>query len=695
MALRCLLFSSDEGTAEPILQVLAGLGVEGEHCSEAVATVEKVTHQNFQIVIIDWDKQPEAALLLTAAHDRKAAERPLTLAIVSDDGSVPQALQAGANSILRKPLLVNQVRDTLTTARDLLRARQESAAAAAHAAAAGASGAGASGAGTSGAGPSASSAATIPSGTERGQERTLRAGEFLQSAFPAPGGQFETESNGHESLQPTSVEPVDPLQDLEPMAASVVHHHPTPAPAPPPPPGEHHSLEWYIKTRGGTLPPNPVPASPPVSSKPELLGFDQTPSHTPASPSNSDDLARGSAPEAKPKSHRVQDHHQDQNQEQKQDQQHEQKKEAVLFAYMAGESSEPEESRPRFRLGKGAIVALVLASCAIAAAPQAPWHPQLRVLWSHGQQALHGWLNPQPVTPVQAPVAHEDFGRAGDEYKLPVAENIPDATTDPSQIHVVPVIDPTAKKPTSIEGANAEQPPTTGDPAGTTPSDPMVPSGTQVPGAQPPQTNPATAVPAATTPLTTTPATTIPAGGSTGSGEVSATPGTLTTIPAASVPPHSDAPVVVAPPVASVPAHPAPPKNQEPHYATPPSNVPSSLKSQIASMTPDASGNKAPEAAMQSIEPVSVPEFTERALLTDQPALDYPVSARGQSGTVVLQVLIGRDGTVQDAKFLQGSLAFARTAIDGVKLWKFKPYAMNGRAVSVQTLMTITFKPTA
>jgi len=80
-------------------------------------------------------------------------------------------------------------------------------------------------------------------------------------------------------------------------------------------------------------------------------------------------------------------------------------------------------------------------------------------------------------------------------------------------------------------------------------------------------------------------------------------------------------------------------------------------------------------------------------LLTDQPRLDYPASARGQQGTVVLQVLIGRDGTVQDAKFMQGSLAFARTAIEGVKLWKFKPYVMNGRPVSVQTTMTIILKP--
>src|SRR5277367_1812619 len=127
MALRCLLFTSDQGTAEPICQVLAGLGVEGDYCAESAAAIEKVTSQPFQIVIIDWDDQPEAGLLLTSARERKASERPLTLAIVGDDASVPKALQAGANSILRKPIQSSQVKDTLTTARALLRAKQESA----------------------------------------------------------------------------------------------------------------------------------------------------------------------------------------------------------------------------------------------------------------------------------------------------------------------------------------------------------------------------------------------------------------------------------------------------------------------------------------------------------------------------------------------------------------------------------------
>lgn len=99
------------------------------------------------------------------------------------------------------------------------------------------------------------------------------------------------------------------------------------------------------------------------------------------------------------------------------------------------------------------------------------------------------------------------------------------------------------------------------------------------------------------------------------------------------------------------------------------------------------------DAAGAAIEPVQVAEAAERALVADNPAPEYPITAKGQQGTVILQVLIGRDGSVQDAKFMQGSLVFARNAIEAVRRWKFKPYLLNGRPVSVQTQMTVKFKP--
>ena len=589
---------------------------------------------------------------------------------MSDDPSVPKALQAGANSILRKPLVVNQVTDTLTTARDLLRPKQESAVQAAAGASAG------------------GSISALPANQEPGSERTLRAGEFLNSAPLAPGGQFVTESEVHEFKVSSSVE-----KDLEPMAASVEE---AVAPPPPPPPetGETRGLEWYLKTRGGTVPHVSglsAAAAAPALAKPELLGYDQPPAYTPAPAASSTDSAAEPPHEADSDSPEVRGQHQGHDQERSHEK-HEQRKEAELFSYIT-EGMEPEKApRAPLRLGKGAIIAaLALASCAIVAAPQAPWHAGVKSAWARGRQTVHGWLNPQLVTTPQAPITHEDFGRAGDEYKLPVTENIPDATTDPSQIHVIPVVDPTVKKLNNM-GENAEP----GDPASATPADPTADPGS-TPSSAPDAAQPAggtSATPgpgAVSAPALTTPATSVPAGSnvpaSNSAGSTTAVPSS-TVAAAVATTPHPNTPVVVAPPPAvSVPVSP------QPHPVSAPANVPSSLKSQMASMTPDAGGNKTPEAAMQAIEPVIVPEAAERALLTDQPAFDSTANGTGQPATVILQVLVGRDGTVQDAKFLQGSLAFARVAIDGVRRWKFKPYIMNGRPVSVQTPMTLSFKP--
>src|ERR1700694_2302217 len=125
MVLRCLLFASDEATAQSLGRVITELGMEGEHCRKALEAVERLTNHPFHIVIADWDDEPEASFLLKTARELKPAQRPLRLAIIKDEGTVPKAGQAGANSVLRKPIVHSQVKDTLGTARDLLRAKLE------------------------------------------------------------------------------------------------------------------------------------------------------------------------------------------------------------------------------------------------------------------------------------------------------------------------------------------------------------------------------------------------------------------------------------------------------------------------------------------------------------------------------------------------------------------------------------------
>ena len=644
MGIQCFLFSSDSASADAIRQVLAELDVQADSCLEAVVAVDKIAKQPFQIVIIDWDQQPEAGLLLAAARDRKASERPISLAIVSDDGSVPKALQAGANSILRRPFIPTQVKDTLKTARDLIQARQAPPVPS-----------------LSNAGAPASPLPPIAS-REKAGEHALRAGEFLQSAPLTPGTSFETEGDVRPALDQPSAEPVDPLKDLEPVAASVVQEKPAPAPPLPPPDGETRGLEWYLKARGVTRQAAAAqPARTPSPDKPDLLGYDQTPSPSSSSPHTAPDVSA-----------------------EKNTSREETKKEAALFAYIEGDPAEASEGAPRrFSLGKKAIfAAFVLASVAVAAAPQAPWHAQMQALWARGQRSLHGWLNPQIVITKQAPTTHEDFGQAGDEYKLPVAETIPDATTDPSQIKVLPVIDPTAKKPNG-DGQTPDQTATQPDASTTAPTDQGTPSSVPVTGDQ----QAPTVIPAG---QPSTPATaTVPAAAAL---PTNSQPGTASTPALMSTPtPVTTMPVLTSSPIQAKPTASIP--KTAPVQYTPAGNIPQSLRTQLAPNGPDPVAQKVPGGGPSAIEPVAVAESAERALVSDQPVIAYPASAKGQQGTVTLQVLIGRDGTVQDAKFLQGSLAFADAAITGVRQWKFKPYVFNGRPVSVQTLLTMTFAP--
>jgi periplasmic protein TonB len=645
MDLRCLVFSSDAATAPLICQALAELGVEVDHCPDPAGAIARVASESFQIVIADWDEQPNAEYLLKAARARKPAERALTLAVVGDDASVPKALQAGSNSVLRKPILVSQVKDTLETARSLLKAKQGSTVNAA----------------SSAAGQNSSPA---PCTKLAANEAHLRAGDFLTSSRPTPSAQFDTESELQKEMVP-SAGAIDQLKDLEPMAAAVTAEQPAPAPpiqttAQPP---QSRGLQWYLNRRITSLPSTPtvpMPAPPPPET-PQLVGYDQMSAGPEVAPSSTEP-SRAPQPDPVP----------------------EQKTEAELLSYLShgsGDSANTSEqtSQPRFRLGKAIAFALVLAACAMVAAPQAPWHPAMRRLWARGQRSLRTWLNPQIVEPVQAPEGHENFARAGDEYKLPVAENIPDATTDPAQIRVVPIVDPTAKKPGNNGGD--QYPDGTATPADSAPPSDGQGAGTQV------QAN--TSQPAATASVGSQAL-------SNSSSVGSAAPSPLPAQPPVSAPATSPAlhpasnSAADSQPVITVPTR-TTQKSSPPIVIATANSIPSSLKSQMASPVPDESGNKSPDTALPAIEPVVVAEAAERALITAQPSISYPADAKGQQGTVILQLLIGRDGSVDDAKFLQGSLAFARAAIDGVKLWKFKPYLLNGRPVSVQTQLTLGF----
>lgn len=74
-----------------------------------------------------------------------------------------------------------------------------------------------------------------------------------------------------------------------------------------------------------------------------------------------------------------------------------------------------------------------------------------------------------------------------------------------------------------------------------------------------------------------------------------------------------------------------------------------------------------------------------------QPA--YPPLAQHMNvqGSVVLQALIGADGTIQNLRVISGPAILSSAAQQAVREWRFKPIMQNGQAVESKATITVNF----
>jgi len=64
----------------------------------------------------------------------------------------------------------------------------------------------------------------------------------------------------------------------------------------------------------------------------------------------------------------------------------------------------------------------------------------------------------------------------------------------------------------------------------------------------------------------------------------------------------------------------------------------------------------------------------------------------GIEGTVVLEAIVAKDGSVQELEVVSGNPALAQAAVDAVRQWKYQPYVLNGQPVEVDTRIQVNFK---
>jgi protein TonB len=71
----------------------------------------------------------------------------------------------------------------------------------------------------------------------------------------------------------------------------------------------------------------------------------------------------------------------------------------------------------------------------------------------------------------------------------------------------------------------------------------------------------------------------------------------------------------------------------------------------------------------------------------------YPEDAKnaGIQGIIILESVIGTDGSVQEAKVLRSVPQLDKAALDAVVQWRYTPTLLNGEPVELIMTVTVTF----
>jgi TonB family protein len=113
-------------------------------------------------------------------------------------------------------------------------------------------------------------------------------------------------------------------------------------------------------------------------------------------------------------------------------------------------------------------------------------------------------------------------------------------------------------------------------------------------------------------------------------------------------------------------------------------------------ISPMAAGVKpaAETTKVQATGPVRIAPEVSVGYVTSRVEPDYPEHARAQriQGSVVLDALIGADGTVRKFTAIHGDPELASAASAAVRQWRFKPYMRNGQSADFQTRITVDFR---
>jgi DNA-binding response OmpR family regulator len=119
--LQSLLLCTDDTIVRVLRRVLSELEIGVEQCSDLDGTVQKMTRQRFEAVIVDCTSQELASKVLKGIRSAPANKRAIIVAIIDGQNAAKGATELGAHFVLFKPLSLERTRSSFRAVRALMK----------------------------------------------------------------------------------------------------------------------------------------------------------------------------------------------------------------------------------------------------------------------------------------------------------------------------------------------------------------------------------------------------------------------------------------------------------------------------------------------------------------------------------------------------------------------------------------------
>ncbi len=92
--------------------------------------------------------------------------------------------------------------------------------------------------------------------------------------------------------------------------------------------------------------------------------------------------------------------------------------------------------------------------------------------------------------------------------------------------------------------------------------------------------------------------------------------------------------------------------------------------------------------------PMRISSGVAQGLILNQCMPLYPALARAMrlEGTVHLQAVISKSGSVDNIRVLSGPAVLQQASVDAVRCWRYRPFLLNGEPIDVETTVSVVFR---